>query len=99
TSCLSDWSSDVCSSDLVRRRNLARSRSLAAIFEGANAVVDLAGLADDQAAWRDVWKNNLAATMNSLEAARRAGVHRYVFASSNRSEERRVGKEGGRRAW
>jgi len=67
----------------VRRRNLARSRSLAAIFEGADAVVDLAGLADDKAAWRDVWKNNLAASMNSLEAARRAGVHRYVFASSN----------------
>ena len=63
---------------------MARPRSLAAVFEGADAVVDLAGIADDRAPWRDVWKNNLPATTNALEAARRAGVRRYVFASSNR---------------
>jgi nucleoside-diphosphate-sugar epimerase len=68
----------------VRRRNLARPGSLPSLLDGADAVVDLAGIADDRAAWRDVWKNNLPATMNVLEAAREAGVGRYVFASSNR---------------
>lgn len=67
----------------VRRRNLARSRRLAPIFEGADAVVDLAGLPDHRTGWKDVWRNNLRATLNVLEAARQAGVRRYVFASSN----------------
>jgi nucleoside-diphosphate-sugar epimerase len=67
----------------VRRRNLARSRRLDAIFAGADAVVDLAGLASHRTEWKDVWRNNLRATLNVLEAARRAGVRRYVFASSN----------------
>ena len=67
----------------VRRRNLARSRRLAPIFEGADAVVDLAGLSSDRTDWKDVWRNNLPATLNALEAARDAGVRRYVFASSN----------------
>ena len=67
----------------VHRRNLARSRRLAPIFEGADAVVDLAGLPDHRTNWKDVWRNNLRATLNVLEAARQAGVGRYVFASSN----------------
>jgi nucleoside-diphosphate-sugar epimerase len=67
----------------VRRRNLARSRRLAAIFDGVDAVVDLAGLASHTTDWKAVWRNNLPATLNVLEAARRAGVRRYVFASSN----------------
>ena len=67
----------------VRRVDTARSRSLGKLFEDADAVVDLAGLPDWRTAWRDVWKNNLRATINALEAARRAGVRRFVFASSN----------------
>jgi nucleoside-diphosphate-sugar epimerase len=67
----------------VRRRNLARSRGLAGIFAGADAVVDLAGLSDDRTEWKDVRRNNLRATLNVLDAARRAGVGGYVFASSN----------------
>jgi nucleoside-diphosphate-sugar epimerase len=67
----------------VHRRNLARSRFLASIFDGADAVVDLAGLPDHRTDWKRVWRNNLPTTMNVLEAAVRAGVRRYVFASSN----------------
>jgi nucleoside-diphosphate-sugar epimerase len=67
----------------VRRRNLARSRRLAPLFAGADAVVDLAGLSDHRTGWKDVWRNNLPATLNVLEAVRGAGVRRYVFASSN----------------
>jgi uronate dehydrogenase len=67
----------------VRRRNLARGRRLEPIFAGADAVVDLAGLPSHRTPWKAVWRNNLRATLNVLEAARRAGVRRYVFASSN----------------
>jgi nucleoside-diphosphate-sugar epimerase len=67
----------------VRRVNMARPRSLDTLFEGADAVVDLAGLPDSRTPWKEVWKNNLPATLNALEAARRAGARRFVFASSN----------------
>jgi nucleoside-diphosphate-sugar epimerase len=67
----------------VRRRNLVRSRRLAPIFEGVDAVVDLAGLPDHRTEWKAVRRNNLPATLNVLDAARRAGIRRYVFASSN----------------
>jgi nucleoside-diphosphate-sugar epimerase len=67
----------------VRRANMAKRGSADRLFEGADAVVDLAGLPGADTPWRDVWKNNLPATMNALEAARRAGARRFVFASSN----------------
>jgi nucleoside-diphosphate-sugar epimerase len=67
----------------VRRVDMARPRSLETLFDGADAVVDLAGLSDHRTPWKDVWENNLPATVNALEAARRAGARRFVFASSN----------------
>jgi nucleoside-diphosphate-sugar epimerase len=68
----------------VRRADLAKPRSLDALFKGGDAVVDLAGRADPRMPWRDVWKHNLRATMNALEGARRAGAQRFVYASSSR---------------
>ena len=67
----------------VRRVDMAKPRSLERLFEGADAVVDLAGLPDARTPWEDVWSNNLPATLNALEAARQAGARRFVFASSN----------------
>jgi nucleoside-diphosphate-sugar epimerase len=68
----------------VARADLAKSTANArAAYDGVDAVIDLAGIPDTAAPWEAVWKNNIPATMNSLEAARRAGVRRYVFASSN----------------
>jgi nucleoside-diphosphate-sugar epimerase len=67
----------------VRRVNMTNSRSLGSLFRGVDAVIDLAGLSDAATPWGDVWRNNLPATMNALEAARRADVRRFVFASSN----------------
>jgi nucleoside-diphosphate-sugar epimerase len=52
-------------------------------FEGKDVVIDLAAVADDYAPWEIVHKNNFPSTYNALEAARRAGVKRVVFASSN----------------
>jgi nucleoside-diphosphate-sugar epimerase len=56
----------------------------ASVFDGVDAVIDLAGLPEASVPWVDVWRNNLPATMNALEAARRSGVRRFVYASSNR---------------
>lgn len=51
-------------------------------FAGQDVVVDLAS-AHWQEPWEVVHRNNLPATWNALEAARRAGVGRVVLASSN----------------
>jgi nucleoside-diphosphate-sugar epimerase len=68
----------------VARIDLAKPRPDARVaYEGVDAVIDLAGTPDSAAPWEAVWKNNIPATMNSLEAARLAGASRYVFASSN----------------
>lgn len=66
----------------IRRGHMTRLRSIEPAFRGVDAVIDLAADPDPQATWRRVWKNNVRATMNALEAAQRNGVQRYVFASS-----------------
>ena len=68
----------------VMRMDLAKSKAADGRgYDDVDAVIDLAGIPDVRTPPDAVWKNNIPATMNSLEAARRAGVRRYVFASSN----------------
>ena len=52
-------------------------------FAGADAVVHLAANADAYAGWEQVREPNVIGAFNVCEAARRAGVRRLVFASSN----------------
>jgi NAD+ dependent glucose-6-phosphate dehydrogenase len=52
-------------------------------FEGVDAVVHLAASSSVESTWDEVLNNNLIGTYNVYEAARRAGVERVVFASSN----------------
>ncbi len=52
-------------------------------FDGQDAVVHLGGDARGGAPWESVLQNNIVGTYNVLEAARRTGVGRVVFASSN----------------
>ncbi|MBA2294817.1 MAG: NAD(P)-dependent oxidoreductase [Actinobacteria bacterium] len=52
-------------------------------FESVDSVVHLAGSAAIETPWEDVLRNNVVGTYNVFEAARRAGVARVVFASSN----------------
>ena len=52
-------------------------------FEGKDVVIDLASHAPMGTPWEMVYQNNIRSTFNALEAARRAGVKRLVFASSN----------------
>jgi dTDP-4-dehydrorhamnose reductase len=63
--------------------DMRRLDDVTAVFAGADTVVDLAANSDSDASWDDVYANNVPATLNALEAARRAGVRRVVFASSN----------------
>ena len=51
--------------------------------EGVDTVIDLASVPDQDSPWDVVYRNNLPSTYNALEAARRAGVRRLIFASSN----------------
>ena len=57
--------------------------ALVAAFEGADAIVHLAATSAVGSAWEAVLPSNLIGTYNVFEAARRAGVERVVFASSN----------------
>jgi nucleoside-diphosphate-sugar epimerase len=67
----------------ILRLDLADARSARRAFRDVDGAVDLAGVADVDADWTVVWKNNIRATMNALAAARAAGVRRLVYASSN----------------
>jgi nucleoside-diphosphate-sugar epimerase len=62
----------------VRRLDL-----LEPAIAGAVAVVELAADPRPDTPWDEVRENNLAATVATLEASRRAGVGRVVLASSN----------------
>lgn len=67
----------------IRRVDARRMRPLTRAFEGADAVVDLAGSARAEGPWRAVYRNDVPSVRTVLEAARRAGVSRVVYASSN----------------
>jgi dTDP-4-dehydrorhamnose reductase len=53
------------------------------LMQGADAVVHLAGQARSRATWEEVRGPNIDGTYNIFEAARRAGVRKVVFASTN----------------
>lgn len=57
--------------------------ALNAAFQGADAVVHLAGSSAVESSWDDVLESNIIGLRNVFEAARMAGVHRVVLASSN----------------
>lgn len=52
-------------------------------FEGAEVVIDLASNPAHTIGWDVAYGNNIPCTYNALEAARRAGARRLIFASSN----------------
>jgi nucleoside-diphosphate-sugar epimerase len=52
-------------------------------FEGMDAVVHLAASPSVETPWEEILHNNIIGTRNVYEAARRAGVAKVVFASSN----------------
>lgn len=52
-------------------------------LEGCETVIHLAGVVAVDADWESVYGTNIGGTYNVFEAARRCGVKRVVFASSN----------------
>jgi uronate dehydrogenase len=52
------------------------------VMHGVDCVVHLAGI-PTEAPWEDILPNNISATYNVFEAARRCGTRRVIFASSN----------------
>ena len=66
-----------------RVADVRRLGSIAPLFEGVDAVIDLAADSRADASWESVLDNNVASAVSVLEAARRAGVPRVVQASSN----------------
>ncbi|RAJ71242.1 uronate dehydrogenase [Streptomyces sp. Amel2xB2] len=62
--------------------DLADLDALTAAARGVDVVVHLGGLADE-APFSDILETNIAGTYHVYEAARRAGVRRVVYGSSN----------------
>ena len=67
----------------IVKADISNEEETKGIFEGLDAVIHLAASPSTQAPWEDVLKNNIVGTYNVLEEARRAGVRRVVFASTN----------------
>lgn len=57
--------------------------ALVKAFEGADAIVHLAGASAVDSSWEAVLESNMIGVRNVFEAARIAGVPRVVFSSSN----------------
>ncbi|MEH3090089.1 MAG: NAD(P)-dependent oxidoreductase [Microbacterium arborescens] len=69
--------------DTVEICDVADLDGLTRLFGGADGVVHLGGI-PDEADFHDLADVNIVGTYHVLEAARRAGVPRVVYASSNR---------------
>jgi uronate dehydrogenase len=62
--------------------DLADAPAVLALLEGVDAVIHMGGVSTEQA-WEAVLPANIVGAYNLYEAARRQGVRRVVFASSN----------------
>ena len=69
--------------ETLNRVDLEDLDELTALMEGIDVVVHLAGAASPESEWDAVLAANIVGFRNVIEAARRAGVPRFVFASSN----------------
>jgi len=79
------------------RGDLADTRALARLMKGAEAVIHVAGVinAPDPAGFE---AGNVAGTLTVIEAARKAGVPRFVFVSSLSAREPRLSAYGASKA-
>ena len=84
-SSLSRYGCEGMPSDRDYRGNIADIESLLPAFEGKDVVVHLAADRSATADWESALRNNFVGTYNVFEAAKRAGVKRVVFGSSQHS--------------
>jgi uronate dehydrogenase len=66
----------------VVRTSVTEMDAMTAASRGCSAVIHLAGISGE-ASWADILQANIQGTYVAFEAARRAGVPRVIFASSN----------------
>lgn len=63
--------------------DITDQEALATAFKEAYAVIHLAGKSNVSAQWNDVFSPNIMGTKSVFEAARKVGVQKIIFASSN----------------
>lgn len=66
-----------------KKVDFAEPAQLAGVFDGMDALIHLAGNPRPDALRKDTYRNNFAATSFVFEEARKAGVKKIVYASSN----------------
>ncbi|HEY3107746.1 MAG TPA: NAD(P)-dependent oxidoreductase [Chloroflexota bacterium] len=69
--------------DDVHIADIAQYDQIAPAMAGIDAVVHMAGDPRTSASWEDVRERNIVGVYNVYESARRAGVRKVVFASTN----------------
>jgi nucleoside-diphosphate-sugar epimerase len=74
---------DIRRSRGIERVDTTNLEALERHCRGVDVIVDLAAIPSPRAPWNTVMPKNLTAIATALEAARRQGVGRVVFASSN----------------
>src|SRR5258705_2129190 len=62
--------------------DIADLEEIAPAFDGVDTVVHLAARTDESESFDEILRANVIGTYNVFEAARRAGVGRFIFASS-----------------
>jgi NAD+ dependent glucose-6-phosphate dehydrogenase len=66
--------------------DLSDGKQVKGIFQGLDAVIHLAAASQTSATWEMVLEQNIIATYNVYEEARKAGVSKIVFASTNHTQ-------------
>jgi len=84
-------------SDLARKyktikADFSKVEQVQGVFGGLDAVIHLAADASTEASFEGILHNNIIAIYNVLEEARRAGVLKIVFASTNHTQHDYIGK-------
>ena len=74
--------SAVANEDDVVIADIRELEPLMSAMNGMDAVIHLAGIADQKQPWDSVLSIGIGGTYNVLEAARRAGVRKVIYASS-----------------
>jgi NAD+ dependent glucose-6-phosphate dehydrogenase len=69
--------------DDIHIADISQYDQIAPAMEGIDAVVHMAGDPRTSASWEDVRERNIVGVYNVCESARRAGVRKVVFASTN----------------
>ncbi len=84
-------SSPVCDAPFTKK-DFADKEALNGTFDGLDAVIHLAGNPRPDAPRQSTYRNNFEATSYVFEEARKAGVKKIVYASSNFYHEAEIGR-------